>query len=275
MIKVNMCILGLLIYFPSSAQVTGVDCQGFPFEINISEGAVSQLACGGESVMVWSAVLTQLNVLSQEGIDVSLEVLVDGVPQGSPGSPVQTVTFFAPDNDDGHQEAFQFPWSAVNPECSPMNVSFEMIIEVQCAALPAGSTYDGNGGIASQTFGPYDLIVYPEDFTIEEIPGSCDAGAMVNIYSVNGTECFSETGNVPQMPACDEVDSEDLNYTWSTNFPVCNQTFAGSIEASCTAPACIPTLGQWALLCMTFLFLIFGLISLNEFTRPIPSTVEI
>ncbi len=87
---------------------------------------------------------------------------------------------------------------------------------------------------ASQT-----ITVNPDAtaWNVTETAGSCGTAATISIAAVDGTICFTDTGNIPSVPACDAADNmEPLAYSFDPGLSACNMVFSNTIAATCLAP---------------------------------------
>ncbi len=89
-----------------------------------------------------------------------------------------------------------------------------------------------------------NVNVYPDanNFGLEEVSGSCGTPSSVSITAENGDICYSETGNTPMDPGCDNPDDvQDLTYSYDPGFiPACNATFGNTLPASCATTSFSP-----------------------------------
>ena len=88
------------------------------------------------------------------------------------------------------------------------------------------------------------LTVYPDanNFVLTEVTGGCGVPASVEIAAENNDICFTEIGNTPLDPGCDNPDDvQDLTYAFDPGFiATCNLAFGNTLSASCATTAMSP-----------------------------------
>lgn len=93
---------------------------------------------------------------------------------------------------------------------------------------------DASGAVCFQTV---TYTEYPQAPEATETTGSCGTAASVVLLAVDGTECYAETGNVPD-PAGSGDCNEPLNYSYTANAGSdCEAVISGTVAANCACVA--------------------------------------
>jgi|GEM_PF-5192224 len=93
---------------------------------------------------------------------------------------------------------------------------------------------DASGAVCFQTV---TYTEYPEAPVASETSGSCGTAASVVLLAVDGTECYAETGNVPDPAGVGDC-NEPLNYSYTANEGTeCEAVISGSVAANCACVA--------------------------------------
>lgn len=128
----------------------------------------------------------------------------------------------------GSQSLGFLPFAAAG--CAPLDIE-AALIAFQFDAGGTGTPLTNPDGTMCYQIISY--TEYPQAPTVTETVGSCGTAASVAILSVDGTECFTSTGDVPDNSNSGDC-NEPMTYSFEFNAGAnCSETFTGTVLANC------------------------------------------